>query len=110
MFKLFLLAISSISLAHAYKEEIQGTGTTQLKLLYVPLKNSENVRVLVKDRFRPDIIISEKHLAQNTDYLMDYSNGHLSFKYPVFPYDDALNPRFLEINYDHENACPSSSD
>lgn len=84
------------------REEIQGDGTTGPYRLgsRLIIPNSEIVAIEVRDRLRSEIIVSRRELVRFIDYNIDPLSGTISFAEPVLSRDNALNPRFIVIDYD----------
>lgn len=84
------------------KDEIQGDGTSGLYRLAGRdiLVNSDKVRVEVRDRFRPEIIISSKTYTRYLDYQIDYALGTLFFSEPIATRDASFNPVFIVAEYE----------
>lgn len=88
---------------HAYvKDEIAGDGTSGLyRLSHEQLVvHSEKIALQVRDRFRSDVIVSERNLTRFIDYEIDYAAGTLFFKEPVYSQDQDFNPRFIVADYE----------
>jgi len=68
------------------------------------LVNSEKIRLVVRDKFRSDLIHKDELLSRHIDYTIDYRAGTISFKRPV----DAnvnipgygFNPQFIVAEYE----------
>jgi uncharacterized repeat protein (TIGR01451 family) len=84
------------------KDEIQGDGTSGLYRLASRdiLINSDKVRVEVRDRFRPEIIISTRVYTRYLDYQIDYALGTLFFREPIASRDVDFNPVFIVAEYE----------
>jgi len=84
------------------REEIQGQGVTGPYALGSPriLPNSEQVTLEVRDRFRPEIIVSQRTLTRFIDFDLDPLSGTLTFKQPVLSRDEQLNPQFIIVEYE----------
>lgn len=84
------------------RDEFQGNGLSGPYPLSARdiLANSERVRIEVRDRLRPEIIISEQTLSRHIDYDIDYFAGTLRFREPVLSRDFDLNPRFIVVDYE----------
>ena len=87
------------------REEIQGDGTSGLYRLENQqlVLNSEQVRLIVRDRYRSENILSTTTLTRNVDYVIDYSDGTLYFKGPVASTDDGFNPQYIVVEYEVES-------
>ncbi|KWV92732.1 hypothetical protein AUC45_00735 [Erythrobacter sp. YT30] len=84
------------------REEIQGQGISgpyQLGSRRV-LANSEIVTLQVRDRFRSEIIVTERQLTRFIDYDLDLLTGTITFAEPVLSRDANLNPQFIVIEYE----------
>lgn len=64
------------------------------------LANSERVTIEVRDRFRPEQIVSSRTLTRFTDYDIDLLAGTIRFAFPVLSRDENLNPQFIVIEYE----------
>lgn len=88
------------------RQEIQGQGISGPYALASRriLANSERVTIEVRDRFRPEQILSSRTLARFTDYDIDLLSGTIRFAAPVLSRDDNLNPQFIVIEFETDNA------
>ncbi|NQX93781.1 MAG: DUF11 domain-containing protein [Erythrobacter sp.] len=86
------------------REEIQGQGITGPYALSSRriLPNSEQVTLEVRDRFRPEIIVSQRALTRFIDFDLDPLSGTLTFKQPILSRDEQLNPQFIIVEYETE--------
>ena len=84
------------------KDEIQGDGTSGLYRMASRdiLINSDKVRVEVRDRFRPEIIVSTRVYTRYLDYQIDYALGTLFFREPIAARDIDFNPAFIVVEYE----------
>ncbi len=64
------------------------------------VRNAERVRVVVRDRFALDQVLSTINLTRFVDYSIDYDTGSLIFKRPVESQDASFNPQFIEVEYE----------
>jgi len=64
------------------------------------VRNAERVRIVVRDRFALDQVLSTVNLSRFVDYSIDYDAGSLIFKRPVESQDANFNPQFIEIEYE----------
>lgn len=89
------------------KDELQGEGTSGLyRLSRRPLiVNSDKVRIEVRDRLRPEVVVESRSLARHLDYSIDYLNGTIFFKQPVSSRDSAFNPVFIIAEYEVLNGA-----
>ncbi|MBO9623855.1 MAG: DUF11 domain-containing protein [Sphingomonas sp.] len=88
------------------RDEIQGGGITGPYRLSSRdiIANSETVTIEVRDRFRSEQIVERRSLARFTDYDIDWLAGTISFKEPVLSRDATLNPQFIVVNYEIDDA------
>ena len=95
-------AFASLTAQSFRKDEIQGDGTSGLYRLASRdiVINSDKVRLEVRDRFRPEIIISTTSLTRYLDYQIDHALGTLSFHEPVSARDANFNPVFIVAEYE----------
>ena len=84
------------------RQEIQGQGITGPYSLASRriLANSERVTLEVRDRFRPELIVSVRELTRFSDYDIDLLAGTISFAAPVLSRDENLNPQFIVIEFE----------
>lgn len=86
------------------REEIQGQGITGPYDLATRriVPNSERVTIEVRDRFRPELIVSQRTLVRFIDYDLDLLSGAITFAQPVLSRDDQLNPQFIIVEYESD--------
>jgi hypothetical protein len=84
------------------RDEIRGEGISGLYRLSRRniVHNSEKVVIQTWDRFRSEVILSERTMTRFLDYSIDYDKGTLFFKEPVFSKDEKLNPIFIIVKYE----------
>ncbi|MEZ4815669.1 MAG: hypothetical protein R3A80_10755 [Bdellovibrionota bacterium] len=63
------------------------------------LVNSEKIRLVVRDRFRSDVIVKDQLLSRHIDYSIDYRAGTINFKRTVDAFVD-MNPQFIVAEYE----------
>ncbi len=86
------------------KDEIRGDGTSG----YYYLKSkkivhfSEKITIEVRDRYRLQDIVSTRSLQRFRDYEIDYAQGRVYFKEPIYSNDEKFNPRFIVVDYEVE--------
>ncbi|MCL9999071.1 MAG: hypothetical protein NBV68_06790 [Erythrobacter sp.] len=87
------------------RQEIQGQGISGPYALSNRriLANSERVTIEVRDRFRPEQIVSSRNLVRFTDYDIDLLAGTIRFAAPVLSRDEDLNPQFIVIEYETDS-------
>ncbi|PKP99228.1 MAG: hypothetical protein CVT76_00815 [Alphaproteobacteria bacterium HGW-Alphaproteobacteria-15] len=91
------------------RQEIQGQGITGPYSLASRqiLANSERVTLEIRDRFRPELIVSVRELTRFSDYDIDLLSGTVSFAAPVLSRDENLNPQFIVIEFETDGAGES---
>ena len=72
------------------------------------LANSERVTIEVRDRFRPEIIVSVRELTRFADYDIDLLSGTITFAAPVLSRDENLNPQFIVAEFETEGSGESA--
>jgi len=92
------------------KDEIQGNGTSGLYRLSRSqlVMNSEKVTIETRYRYRSEIILSSRTLVRHIDYNIDYDDGTLFFKEPVYSRDQDLNPIFIVADYEAQDPADES--
>jgi hypothetical protein len=87
-------------------EEIRGNGTALLyQIANAPvIRNSEIVEYIVRDRDNVGLVIETRALQRYRDYVLDDLTGLLRFTDVVPSLDDDLNPVFIRISYETEQA------
>ena len=89
------------------RQEIQGQGISgpyDLSTRRI-LPNSERVTIEVRDRFRPELIVSVRELTRFADYDLDLLAGTITFAAPVLSRDENLNPQFIVIEFETDGAA-----
>ncbi|MDZ4262484.1 MAG: OmpA family protein, partial [Pseudomonadota bacterium] len=84
------------------KDELRGQGSTgpyKVSRSNIAL-NTEIVTIEARDRFRSDVIVSSKTLARHSDYDINYLEGNITFREPLFSTDANLNPQYIVIRYE----------
>jgi uncharacterized repeat protein (TIGR01451 family) len=84
------------------RDEMQGNGLTGPYRLsgrdIVP--NSDKLRIEIRDRLRPELVLSSTALTRHIDYDIDASLGTIRFREPVLSRDGALNPVVIVVDYE----------
>ena len=85
-----------------FQEEIPAAGTSGFYFLshYPLLENSEKIRVEVRDRYRPEVILRADDKNWGRDYDINYMDGSILFKEPVPAFDQDLNPVTIVVSYE----------
>ena len=101
-----LQAFAALESSSHQSEEIRGNGTAMLyQLERSPIVvNSEVVERIVRDRNNPGLVIESVSLLRYVDYSIDFETGLLRFADAVPTVDENLNPVFIRISYDQDNA------
>jgi hypothetical protein len=92
------------------KDEIRGNGTSGLYRLSRNniVVNSDSLEIEVRDRFRSEVILSSRKLARHLDYNIDYDQGTIYFKEPIFSTDQNFNPLYIVVDYETNNSSKTS--
>ncbi len=84
------------------KEEFRGesrSGPYPLSRSNIAM-NTEKVVIETRDRFRSEEIIETVELARHSDYDIDYRNGTITFRKPVFSINENMDHVFVVIKYE----------
>lgn len=97
-----VIAFGSQSQQAFVRDEIRGQGSSGPYRLSRDriVMNSEQVAIEVRDRFRSEVIVERRELARHLAYDIDYDQGTLLFREPVFSTDSALNHVFIVVRYE----------
>ena len=89
------------------RDEIRGDGTSGVYRLSRRnlVRNSEQVRIVTRDRFALETVLEQTTLQRFLDYTIDFDRGQLIFKQPVLSQDTRFNPIFIEIEYEVAGAA-----
>ncbi|MGB9824108.1 MAG: OmpA family protein [Candidatus Hydrothermia bacterium] len=84
------------------KDEFKADGTVgYFTLSSAPItSNSEEVYVVTRDRYHPDMVIKKEKLSPHIDYSLNPNTGLLLLKYPIPSYDENLNPIYIVVLYE----------
>jgi len=87
------------------RDEVRGDGTSGLYHLSRKniVLNTEKITIETRDRFRSEIIIASRSLARYIDYTIDYANGTIFFKEPIYSRDEKFNPTYIVAEYETLN-------
>jgi len=100
-----VLAFASETRQAYVRDQIRGDGTAGLYRLgnsrIVP--GSDDLRIEVRDRFRPDQVLEMRPLTPFLDYNLDPDAGTLWFKEPVRAQDENFNPVYIVAEYEVDN-------
>ncbi|WP_231562383.1 hypothetical protein [Sphingomonas sp. 35-24ZXX] len=93
------------------RDEFQGNGLTGPYRLSTRaiVPNSERIILQVRDRFRSEVIVSQKELIRFVDYDLDLLSATIRFRQPILSRDADLNPRFIVIDYEVDEGQGRSS-
>jgi len=92
------------------RDEIRGEGSSgpyRLSRGNV-LRNSEEIVIEVRDRFQSERILERRTLTRFVDYDIDYEQGVLNLREPVFSVDAALNHIFIIARYESRDPIDRS--
>ncbi|MDH5301527.1 MAG: hypothetical protein OEW58_09220 [Gammaproteobacteria bacterium] len=84
------------------KQQIRGEGHSgpyRLQGKNIAL-NSERITLEVRDRYRSEIVLETHTLTRYADYDINYMDGTLTFREPVFSVNPDLNPQFIIVRYE----------
>jgi len=89
------------------RDEIQGDGTSGLyRLGSAPIVvNSETIRIEIRDRFDPAVVLSSQALHRFLDYNLDPGDGTLFFKEPVPSRDQDFNLVYIVAEYESRSGA-----
>ncbi len=89
------------------RDEFQGGGISGPYRLSsrAIIAGSEVVSIEVRDRFRSELIVTRRTLVRYVDYDVDLLSGTITFKEPMLSRDDSLNPQFIVIDYELDDAA-----
>lgn len=95
-----------VASAH-HHDEIQGAGISGPYRLAAPsiIANSETVIIEVRDRLRSEVIVDSHTLTRFIDYDIDLLSGTITFKQPILSRDASLNPQFIVVDYEIDQAA-----
>lgn len=84
------------------RDEIQGNGLSGPYRLsgHDIVPNSDKLSIEVRDRLRPERILSSTPLTRHIDYDIDATIGTIRFREPVLGRDAANNPVFIIVDYE----------
>ncbi|MEN9683525.1 MAG: hypothetical protein RLZZ427_1276 [Pseudomonadota bacterium] len=88
-------------------DEFQGAGVSGPYRLSnrAIIPGSEVVSIEVRDRFRSELIVARRALIRFVDYDLDLLTGTITFKEPLLSRDGDLNPQFIVIDYELDEAA-----
>ncbi len=92
------------------RDEIRGQGSSGPYRLSRSdiVRNSEEITIEVRDRFRTERILERRTLTRFVDYDIDYQRGILNLREPVFSVDAALNHIFIIARYESQDPDDST--
>lgn len=84
------------------RDDIRGNGTSGYYLLSKKdiIQGSEKISIEIRDRHHIERVIKHIDLTRYKDYDIDYQNGTIYFKKPVFSMDKNFNPQFIVAKYE----------
>ncbi len=63
---------------------------------------SEEIFIQTRDKNHPSVVIKNKQLKANIDYSINYIDGTIYFKNPIYKYDNNFNPNYIIAKYQIE--------
>ncbi|MCX6358784.1 MAG: hypothetical protein NT029_03175 [Armatimonadetes bacterium] len=108
MGKLALDGFASHDSLRQVVDEFRGNGTSgPFRLTNRGLApNSERVEILVRDRSQSAVVLKTSYQSRFIDYELEASSGNILFRRPVPSVDSALNPVWIRVSYEVEQAGP----
>jgi len=73
------------------------------------LANTDVVTIEVRDRLRPEVVVSRTPLTRFVDYSIDLLSGTITFKQPLLSRDGDLQPQYAVVDYDVDPALASAN-
>ncbi|MCZ2496298.1 hypothetical protein GN316_05965 [Xylophilus sp. Kf1] len=70
------------------------------------LANSEQITIVVRDRFQPAVVLSRTPVVRHVDYEFEPFSGRILFRQPVPSVDENLNPVSIRAIYEVEEGGP----
>ncbi|WPB56145.1 hypothetical protein [Xylophilus sp. GOD-11R] len=70
------------------------------------LANSEQITIVVRDRYQPAIVVSRTPKVRHVDYEFEPFSGRILFREPVPSADENLNPVSIRVVYEVEQGGP----
>ena len=97
----YAVFLADTNQAHV-RDEFPGDGTSGLYHLSRKniVLNSETITIETRDRFKSEVILSSQQLTNHLDYTIDYDDGTIIFKMPVYSRDGNFNPIFIVAEYE----------
>jgi len=88
------------------RNEQQGKGISGYYFLpNIPIVvGSEQVVIITRDRFHPEVILKQEPLTRFNDYTIDYFQGSILFKQPIPSLDENQNPVYIVTIYESRSA------
>ncbi len=88
------------------RDEIPGDGTSGYYYLSRSpvVENSVDLKLEVRDRYRPEKIVEIRPLVEHRDFTVSYFNGAILFKEPVPAFTGELNPVTIAAIYEARSA------
>ena len=68
------------------------------------LENGERVEIIVRDRNQPAVVLKSTTQSRFADYEIDSTTGRILFRSPVPSLDENLNPVFVRVTYEIDQA------
>jgi len=65
------------------------------------LEYTERVRLEIRDKAKPEVVIREITKVRGIDYDIEYDIGKLTFRQPVASWDEESNPVYIVVDYEY---------
>jgi hypothetical protein len=87
---------------YTVRDEIPGDGTSGYYYLSRSpvVENSVDLKLEIRDRYRPEMVIETRPLVEHRDFTVSYFNGAVLFKEPVPAFTAELNPVTIAAIYE----------
>lgn len=84
------------------RDELRGSGLSGPYRLSTRglVPNTDKVRIEVRDRLRPERIVSATVMTRHIDYDIDSAAGTIRFREPVLSRDPSFNPVYIVVDYE----------
>jgi uncharacterized repeat protein (TIGR01451 family) len=69
--------------------------------------NSERIEIIVRDRNRPGVLVTNRLMSRYADYDIEPLTGRILFRAPVASLDSDLNPVTIRISYEVDQGNPN---
>ncbi len=103
-------AFATVTDRKVVQDEIRGQGISGFYFLGNSnvVAGSEKVRIEVRDKLHPEVVLSRLEKSRINDYEIDYQQATLFFKQPVPSIDNAGNPVYIIVSYESQSGFPDN--